>query len=29
MLNGNGGEPLALEILSALGRVYGWPPLLD
>ena len=24
MLNGNNGELLALEILSALGRVYGW-----
>jgi CubicO group peptidase (beta-lactamase class C family) len=29
MLNGNNGELLALEILSALGRVYGWPPLMN
>jgi CubicO group peptidase (beta-lactamase class C family) len=28
MLNGEGGEMLALEILAALGRVYGWPPLM-
>jgi len=28
MLNGANGEGLALEILTALGRVYGWPPLM-
>ena len=28
MLNGANGEGLALEILAALGRVYGWPPLM-
>lgn len=27
MLNGNNGEALAFEILAALGRIYGWPPL--
>lgn len=28
MLNGNNGEALAFEIISALGRMYGWPPLM-
>ncbi|MBN1939495.1 MAG: hypothetical protein JW843_07910 [Candidatus Aminicenantes bacterium] len=27
MLNGNGGEGLASEILAALGRLYDWPAL--
>ncbi len=28
MLNAEGGEMLALEILAALGRIYEWPPLM-
>lgn len=28
MLNGAGGEMLAIEILGSLGAIYDWPPLL-